>query len=334
MSPAAPAPLPAPPFAGLDPDLVVDAVERLGLVSDGRVLALNSYENRVFRIGLEDAPAVVAKFYRPGRWSAAQVREEHAFAQELAEAGLSVVAPLEIEGRTLHRYEGFDYALFPLQGGRAPDPGDRETLRTLGRELGRLHAIGAARPFVHRPALDLASHGIEPVEALLDGGWLPEALEDSFTTLADALLDGCEAAFERAGAIPAIRVHGDFHLGNLLWREGRVHLVDLDDCAMAPAIQDLWMLLNGAPHEREAQLGWLLEGYEVFHPFEPRALGLVEPLRAMRLLHYHAWIARRWDDPAFKAAFPFFADIRHWEDVLRQMQEQLAALDEPVLRRR
>lgn len=328
------APAPPPPFAGLDPDLVVDAVERLGLVSDGRVLALNSYENRVFRIGLEDAPAVVAKFYRPGRWSTAQVLEEHAFAHELAEGGLSVVAPLVVEGRTLHRYEGFDYALFPLQGGRAPDPGDRGTLRTLGRALGRLHAIGATRPFVHRPALDLASHGIAPVEALLEGGWLPEPLEDSFTTLADALLDACEAAFERAGDPPAIRVHGDFHLGNLLWREDRVHLVDLDDCAMAPPVQDLWMLLNGTPREREDQLGWLLEGYEPLHPFDPRSLHLVEPLRAMRLLHYHSWIARRWDDPAFKAAFPFFADVRHWEDVLRQMQEQLAALDEPVLRRR
>ncbi|MBB5015336.1 serine/threonine protein kinase [Rehaibacterium terrae] len=319
------------PFAGLDPDAVLDAVESLGLHGDGRVLALNSYENRVYRIGLEDAAPVVAKFYRPGRWSDEAIGEEHAFATELRNAGLSVVAPLAFAGRTLHHHRGHRFALFPLQGGHAPEPGDRDTLRQLGRALGRLHAIGAAGRFVHRATLDIAAFGEAPVEFLLDHDWLPPELEDNFAGLCDAVLDRVERAFELAGDIATLRLHGDCHPGNILWREGQAHFVDLDDCLTGPAVQDLWMLLSGPPHEQRAQLGWLLEGYTLFRDFDPRELHLVEALRALRMLHFNGWIARRWHDPAFPAAFPWFGERRHWEHVIAQLQEQLDALQEPTL---
>jgi Ser/Thr protein kinase RdoA (MazF antagonist) len=321
-----------PPFDGLLPDVIVAAVESLGLHGDGRVLALNSFENRVFRVGIEDAAPVVAKFYRPGRWSDAAIGEEHAFAAELKAAELSVVAPLGFAGATLHRHAGFRFALYPMQGGHAPEPGDKETLIHLGRALGRLHAVGAARAFVHRPALTVDRFGHDPVDYLLEGHWLPPELEENFVAIADALLEKVEAAFERAANVATLRLHGDCHPGNLLWRHDTAHFVDLDDALTGPAIQDLWMLLSGDAPARGRQLGWLLEGYEVFRPFDRAEVALIEPLRALRLVHYHAWIARRWDDPAFPAAFPWFASPRHWEGVLAQLQEQLAALDEPVLR--
>ena len=290
---------------------MLDAVESLGLQADGRVLALNSYENRVFRVGLEDAPPVVAKYYRPGRWTDAAILEEHAFAAELRAADLSVVAPQAFAGRTLHRAGGHRFALFPLQGGHAPETGEREVLRHLGRVLGRMHAVGARAAFVHRGRLGLDSHGEQAVDFLLEQGWLPPELEENFATLADALLDACEAAWDRAGDPATLRLHGDCHPGNILWRDGRAHFVDLDDALAGPAA---WR--------------WLLEGYGEFRDFDRAELHLVEALRALRLLHYNAWIARRWRDPAFPAAFPWFVAPRHWESVLTQMQEQLAALQE------
>jgi Ser/Thr protein kinase RdoA (MazF antagonist) len=320
------------PFDGLLPDVIVDALESLGLHSDGRVMALNSFENRVFRVGLEDDAPLVAKFYRPHRWSDAAIGEEHAFAAELRAAELSVVAPLTFDDATLHRYEGFRFALYPMQGGHAPEPGDKETLIHLGRALGRLHAVGAHGAFVHRPRLDVARFGHDPVDFLLDGNWLPPEIEENFATLAEALLQSVEDAFARARDVATLRLHGDCHPGNLLWRDGTAHFVDLDDALTGPAIQDLWMLLSGDANARGAQLAWLLEGYEVFRPFDRAEIALVEPLRALRLLHYHAWIARRWHDPAFPAAFPWFAAPRHWEGVVAQVQEQLAAMDEPVIR--
>lgn len=324
------------PFAGLDPDCILAAVESVGLLCDGRVLALNSYENRVFRIGIESgdghpAAPLVAKFYRPDRWSDAAIVEEHAFALELRAAELSVVAPLAFGGRTLHRHKGFRFALFPMQGGRAPEPGDRDTLIHLGRALGRLHAVGATRPFVHRTTLGIASHAEEPVHYLLDADWLPAQLEGNFVALCEQLIDTIEDAWARAGAVAQLRLHGDCHPGNLLWRDGTVHFVDLDDALTGPAMQDLWMLLAGDRATRSRQLGWLLEGYEVFRPFDRAQLHLIEALRAIRLLHYHAWIARRWHDPAFPAAFPWFGSARHWESVITQLQEQLATMHEPVL---
>lgn len=317
------------PYAALGPDTVLDAIEQLGYDCDGRVLALNSYENRVYRVGIEDQPALVAKFYRPARWTDAAILEEHAFSAELRDAEISVVAPLRIDGDTLHAYHGFRFALFPLQGGHAPELDQRATLRHLGQTLARIHNIGAARPFVHRSVLDLDTHGYAPVDWLLDHHWLPPELESSFERLTDAVFDHLEAAWERAGDVAQIRIHGDCHPGNILWREDTAHFVDLDDCLSGPAIQDLWMLLSGDGDDLRQQIQWLLEGYSLFRTLDPRELALMEPLRTLRILHHNAWIARRWDDPAFPVAFPGFAENRHWEALIGQMHEQLAALDNP-----
>lgn len=326
----APGELPAP-FAGLTPEAILLAVESLGLACDGRVLALNSFENRVFRIGLDEGLPRVAKFYRPGRWTDAAILEEHAFSAELLAAELSVVAPEEIAGTTLHRHAGMRFALFPLQGGHAPEPGDRETLRQIGRTLGRMHAVGAAGHFHERLTLGIQSHALEPVSFLLDSGWLPAELEANFEALCHHLLDEIETGWERSGQTPVLRLHGDCHPGNILWRNGSAHFVDLDDAMTGPAVQDLWMLCTGDAAARGEQLGWLLEGYQVFHGFDHRQLQLIEPLRTMRILHFHAWIARRWHDPAFPAAFPWFDSPRHWESVIGQLQEQLAALRDPTI---
>ncbi|HEX5755290.1 MAG TPA: serine/threonine protein kinase [Arenimonas sp.] len=321
-----------PPFAGLDPECILAAVESLGLLCDGRVLTLNSFENRVYRIGIEDGAPLVAKFYRPGRWSDAAIQEEHAFAGELRDAELSVVAPLAVGGATLHRFEDFRFALFPLQGGQAPEPGHKETLIQIGRALGRLHAIGSRAPFSHRLRMSVASHAEEPVDYLLDAGWLPPDLEENFMALSEALIEAIEDVWQSLPDVRVLRLHGDCHPGNILWRYDTPHFVDLDDALTGPAMQDLWMLLSGDAGARGQQMGWLLEGYEVFCAFDPRELRLIEALRGMRLLSYHAWIARRWGDPAFPAAFPWFESPRHWEGVISQMQEQLDALAQPAIK--
>jgi Ser/Thr protein kinase RdoA (MazF antagonist) len=325
-----PDPTEAAPYADLGPDAVLDAVEALGFHCDGRVLALNSYENRVYRIGLEDAAPLVAKFYRPGRWTDAAILEEHAFTAELRQAELSVVAPLLLDGRTLHHHGGHRYALFPLQGGHAPELDRRDTLRHLGQVLARMHNVGASRPFASRITLSLQSHGYDPVEWLLDQHWLPPELETPFEELTDAIFEHLEAAWERSGAVQTLRLHGDCHPGNILWREEAAHFVDLDDCLTGPAIQDLWMLLSGDAADQRRQFGWLLEGYRLFRDFDPRELHLVETLRTLRLMHFNGWVARRWSDPAFPRAFPWFEETRHWESVIGQLQEQLAALQEPA----
>ena len=321
------------PYAGLGPQRVIQAIESLGLHCDGRVLALNSYENRVFRVGIEDAAPRVVKFYRPARWSDAAIIEEHAFTAELAENGVSVVPPEALHGQTLHHDRDLRFALFALHGGHAPELGRADTLRTLGLSLGRMHALGARTPFVHRPALSIERFGEEPVDTLLDGDWLPPELEANFEILAEAVLDQVQSAFERVEPVATIRLHGDCHPGNILWRGEQAHFVDLDDCMNGPAVQDLWMLLSGSSDEQSQQLRWLLDGYEVFAPFNSRELGLIEALRSLRLLHFNAWIARRWHDPAFPAAFPWFAEPRHWEQVIGQLQEQLALLQEPTFLR-
>ncbi|KFN48643.1 serine/threonine protein kinase [Arenimonas composti] len=339
------------PFAGLDPDMILAAVEALGLRADGRVLALNSFENRVYRVGLEGETgneeratsggarfarmaqgngggAVVVKFYRPGRWSDEGIREEHAFVAELAAADISVVAPLAFAGETLHRHAGYRYALFPLRGGHAPELGDRDVLRHLGRVLGRLHAVGAGARFAHRPVLDVEHFGHAPIDFLLDGDWLPDDLGENVAVLADAVLEDVEERFAALPDIAMLRLHGDCHPGNILWRDGHAHFVDLDDCLTGPAVQDLWMLA-GRREDSGPAWRWLLEGYGEFRAFDRRELALVEPLRALRLLHYNGWIARRWHDPAFPAAFPAFATRAWWEALIGQLQEQLAAFAEP-----
>ncbi|NKI35642.1 serine/threonine protein kinase [Wenzhouxiangella sp. XN79A] len=320
----------AHPFAALTPDAVLEAAESAGLSTDGRLLALNSYENRVWQIGIEDGVPVIGKFYRPDRWNEPAILEEHAFAAELAAAGLSVVAPMAFDGKTLLEHAGFRYALFPRQGGHAPEPEHEDTLKAIGHALGRMHAVGAARPFEHRETLTPDALGREPRDWLLDHDWIPMHLESAFKSLTDDALAHVESAWSRIGEIPSIRLHGDCHPGNILWRDAP-HFVDLDDCRMGPAVQDLWMLISGEREWRERQWGWLLDEYSVFMDFDARELALIEPLRVLRMIHYQAWLARRWDDPAFPMAFPWFEDDRHWETVITQLREQLSELQEPAV---
>ncbi|MBS3744535.1 MAG: serine/threonine protein kinase [Wenzhouxiangellaceae bacterium] len=318
------------PFDLLQPERVLEAAEALGLVTDGRLLPLNSYENRVWQIGLDETDPVIAKFYRPGRWSDESILEEHAFAAELAGAGLSVVAPLAFDGRTLHEHAGFRYALFPRQGGHAPEPADKDTLVRIGRALGRMHAVGQAKTFEHRASISIQALGNEPRDWLMANNWVPMHLESAFKTLTDDLLMHAGNAWQRAGDFRQIRLHGDCHPGNILWRDGP-HFVDLDDCRTGPAVQDLWMLISGERHDREQQWGWLLDAYSTFCDFDPRELNLVEALRALRMIHYQGWLAQRWDDPAFPQAFPWFDDERHWEGVVGQLREQLSEMQETAV---
>ncbi|MDH4093751.1 MAG: serine/threonine protein kinase [Betaproteobacteria bacterium] len=319
------------PYAELGPATVLDALETAGLRGDGRLLALNSYENRVYQVWLEDGSSVVAKFYRPGRWSDAQILEEHSFVQELAAREIPAVAPLDLAGATLRAHAGFRFAVFPRRGGRTPELEDRETLAWLGRYLGRIHATGAARAFATRPALDAGSFGREPRDWLLAHDFVPADLREAWRSAADLALQGVDRSYARAGTLRALRLHGDCHAGNVLWTEAGPHFVDFDDARTGPAVQDVWMLLSGDRAAMEKQLGHVLEGYRQFREFDARELHLLEALRTLRLLHYSAWIARRWDDPAFPAAFPWFNTQRYWQDRILELREQIALMDEPPL---
>jgi len=321
------------PYQGLTPERVLDAVESLGFLCDGRLLALNSYENRVYQVGVDEGEPLVAKFYRPGRWPDEAIREEHAFTGELEGEEVPAVPPWKDEmGETLFAYEGFRFALYPKRPGRHPELEDPDTLRWLGRFLGRLHAVGGHHPFRHRPALDLQTFGVEPVGFVLEGGFVPPYLEASYRAVTEAVLEGVRRCYERAGPVAVLRLHGDCHAGNVLWTRDGPHFVDFDDSRTGPAVQDLWMLLSGEREAMEEQWGWVLEGYGMFQDFDPRELHLVEALRALRMLHHSAWLARRWDDPAFPAAFPWFGEPRYWEQQVLALREQAALLDEPPLR--
>ena len=319
------------PFSRLDPLMVLDAVDSVGLRGDGRLLALNSYENRVYRVGREEGQPVVVKFYRPERLSDAAILEDHAFVQELADAEVPVVPARVLDGRTLHTFGGFRFAVFPSRGGRAPELSDPNTLEWIGRFIGRIHAVGAARGFTQRPALNLDTFGREPRAFLVKHGFIPPELLTAYTSVLDQALDGVARCFERAGDIRNIRLHGDCHAGNVLWTGDGPHFVDFDDSRMGPAVQDLWMLLSGDRPEMVRQLGDVLAGYEDFREFDPRQLYLVEALRTLRLIHYSAWLAMRWDDPAFPAAFPWFNTQRYWQDRILELREQVALMDEPPL---
>ena len=319
------------PYSGLTPDVVLDAIESAGFRCDGRQLALNSYENRVYQVGLEEGAPVVAKFYRPGRWSDAQILEEHAFVHELAEREIPVVEPLACEARTLLEFGGYRFAVYPRRGGRAPELEDRKTLEWIGRFIGRIHAVGALQPFTERPALDIASFGVEPRDWLLAHGFVPPDLRQAWASVAALALEGVRRCYERAGGVATLRLHGDCHAGNMLWTDDGPHFVDFDDSRSGPAVQDLWMLLPGERAAMTASLADVLAGYEDFREFDRRELHLIEALRTLRLLHYSAWIARRWDDPAFPAAFSWFNTQRYWQDRILELREQVALMDEPPL---
>jgi Ser/Thr protein kinase RdoA (MazF antagonist) len=319
------------PYSKLSPETVLDAIEAVGYHCDGRVLALNSYENRVYQIGIEEGEPVVAKFYRPARWSDAAIREEHAFAQELAAQEIPVVAPLRRDGVSLHVHHGFRYAVFPRRGGRWPELGTTDEREWVGRFLGRIHAVGRAARFHERARLSLDELGRKSRDLVLDGEWMPDYLATKYEAVTDDLLHEIEARAQGWGGAVLGRILGDCHRGNILWTEQGPHFVDLDDCLTGPAIQDLWMLLAGGQQEMRTGLQDLLAGYEQFLPFDRGEIALIEPLRALRMIHYSAWLARRWHDPAFPQAFPWFAEPRYWEQHYRALDEQLAAVVAPPL---
>lgn len=319
------------PYADLTPDRVLDAVESLGLLTDGRLLALNSYENRVYQVGLDEVAPVIAKFYRPGRWSNAAILEEHAFVCQLAEREIPAVAPSIIDGRTLHDFGGYRFSLTPRRGGRTPELDHPQVLEWLGRFIGRIHAVGAIAPFAHRPTLDAVSFGTEPRDFLLAHDWIPADLLPAYASVVEQALVGVRACYARAGASTHIRLHGDCHLGNLLWTDAGPHFVDFDDARMGPAMQDLWMLLSGDRSEMSRQLGDILAGYEDFYELDERELHLIEALRTLRIIHHAAWLARRWEDPAFPAAFTWFNTAHYWQNHILQLREQIAAMEEGPL---
>lgn len=319
------------PYSGLTPDRVLDAIEGLGWRGDGRVFALNSYENRVYQIGIEDSPPLIAKFYRPGRWSDAAIHEEHAFTALLTEREVPVVTPLVINGATLHYFNEHRFSLYPRQAGRAPEFDDPDTLEWMGRFIGRIHALGALAPYRSRPALDIESFGREPRDWLLASNFIPKDLLAAWRSVVDQALAGVDHCFERCGDYTMLRLHGDCHAGNVLWAHDGPHFVDFDDSRMGPAMQDLWMLLSGDHASMQRQLADVLSGYEDFNDFDTRELHLVEALRTLRLIHYSAWIARRWHDPAFPAAFPWFNTQRYWEERVLELREQIALMDEAPL---
>ncbi len=324
----------AAPYQSLTPECLLDAIETTGRRCDGRLSALNSFENRVYQAWLDDGTPIVAKFYRPARWPREAILEEHAYALELAAREIPVVAPLVDKGSSLHEHAGFMFALYPRQGGRTPELEDEETLRWLGRFIARIHAVGALSRFESRPALDIESFGREPSRFLLDNGFIPDDLHDAYATTVADVLERVTDRWQDAGGVRSIRLHGDCHAGNILWTPGDTggpHFVDLDDARMGPAVQDLWMWLSGEGDARQRQLSAVIAGYREFHDFRSSELALIEPLRTLRMIHYAGWLARRWDDPAFPQNFPFFNTQRYWQDHILALREQAAALDEPLL---
>jgi Ser/Thr protein kinase RdoA (MazF antagonist) len=335
------------PFETLTPDVVLDALDTAGLRGDGRLTALSSYENRVYQVQLEDGSAVVAKFYRPGRWSDEQILEEHGFAHELMHAEVPAIGPLVLGGTTLHHYQGFSFSVSPRRGGRAPELDDGEVLEWIGRFLARIHTVGAAQPFKTRPALNVQSFGVEPRDWLLTHERVPLDVQSAWEKLSQQAIDmisgyACLSGGAAGGdrdPIRALRLHGDCHPGNILWTPTGApatagpgpHFVDLDDARTGPAVQDLWMLLSGDRPQRTRQLGALVDGYEQFREFDRRELVLIEPLRTLRLIHYSAWLARRWADPIFPINFPWFGSSDYWQGQVQMLEEQLEAMQEDPL---
>ena len=321
------------PYDLLTPEIILESVEQFGVRCTGALLALSSYENRVYRVDTDNDGPRVAKFYRPGRWSDAAILEEHEFACVAAEHEIPVVAPLAQSGTTLHEHGGFRFAVFPWQPGRTPEITSFEDFHVLGRYIGRLHLLGAREPFQHRPRLTVGEFGVASIERLRGTQFLPRDVVEPYCGLAEQLVPALRQAFDVIGEVAKIRLHGDFHLGNILWSEYGPYLVDFDDCLTGPAVQDLWMVLSGEQEEVEAQLSHLIAGYRAFAPFNPIELQLIEPLRTLRLLRYNAWIAARWDDPAFPRSFPWFSSPHYWQEQVTALRSQQLLLMEPPVYR-
>jgi len=316
-------------FSGLSPDLCLDAIESLAIYPSTGLLPLNSYENRVYQFGTDDGKRYVVKFYRPQRWTQAQINEELNYASELAEAEIPVVAPLKHNGQLLHEFAGFSFSITPSVGGRTFELDNEQQLLWVGRFLGRIHAAAKASTFEFRPTISIQEFGDDALAFLKASGFIPDFLNVAFFTVAEQVL---ELSRSQIAAVDYqnIRLHGDCHASNIMWADGPL-FVDFDDCRMGPAIQDLWMLMPGDKNEQLLALDIILEGYEEFSDFDTRELALIEPLRALRMLNYMAWLARRWDDPAFKQNFPWFYLDRYWEDQTLALKEQLWALQSPAL---
>ena len=317
------------PYSQLEPSLILAAIESIGFRCNGSLYALNSYENRVYQVGIEDGPPLIAKFYRPHRWSNDAIIEEHQFALALVEHEIPVVAPLITANQSLHHYQDFRFALFPKQGGRTLELDNLEHLEWMGRFIGRLHAVGACQPFQHRLQLDVQSYGYEPYQYLIEQGFIPNELKQHYCTLMNTVLQKITQCFQKTGETAMLRLHGDCHAGNVLWNNTGPQIVDLDDCLMGPAIQDLWMLVSGnTEHEKNIQLSRILRGYQEFYDFNRRELQLMEALRTLRMIQYSAWLAKRWEDPAFPLNFPWFNTPHYWQEQLRDLNEQLQLLDQ------
>lgn len=317
------------PYANLNPDLILDAIESLGFRCNGSLIAMNSYENRVYQVGTEDG-FIISKFYRPHRWTNEAILEEHAFAEELFTQDIPVIAPLKVANTTLHQYHEFRFALFPRRGGRMLELDNLEHLEWMGRFLGRLHAVGASKSFQHRICLDVNSYGYKPYQFLLENHFIPDHIKHNYCQTVEAILKKIEVCFEYVDTISHLRLHGDCHAGNVLWSDTGPHIVDLDDCLMGPAIQDIWMLLSGDPEHVKQQLNHIMDGYEEFYDFNYRELRLVEALRTLRMIHYTAWLAKRWKDPAFPLNFPWFNTPRYWQEQLQHLNEQAYLLDQII----
>ncbi len=318
------------PFHTLTQDTVIDAIESLGFLCDLRVFPLNSYENRVYQVGIEDSAPLIAKFYRPNRWSHAQIKEEHAYCKALIDLEIPILSPIERDGETLFFYGDHMFSLFTRFGGHAPNLDDLDTTYRMGQQIGRIHAVGATQEFAHRPTMDMQSYVLNSQQYLLENDFLPTTLRPAYQAISDQLIATLTPIFEGTPFTP-IRLHGDCHPGNILERDELLYFVDFDDCRSGPAIQDMWMLLNGERSQKQIQLGEFLDGYEEFHTFNNRELHLIETLRTMRLMHYSAWLARRWQDPAFPFAFPWFNTERYWAEHILELKEQASALNEPAL---
>lgn len=317
------------PFELLKPDYILDAIESQDLVCDGRIMALNSYENRVYQVGIDEQEPIIAKFYRPGRWSNTQIREEHQFCAQLFMHELPVVPPLQNnDGESLHQHGPFRFALYERKGGHAPELDCMEHLNMIGRCLGRIHRVSSVEPFDYRPTIDIQSFGHDSF-TYIQQYFIPDALQAAYTSLCEHLLSALQNRLQEHSGYRTIRVHGDCHPGNLLWRNDAPHFIDFDDARMAPAIQDIWMLLSGNLDQQKIQLETILDGYEQFHSFNHQELELVEVFRTLRIMYFSAWLARRWSDPAFPLGFPWFNTARYWEEHILTLREQLAALQEP-----